>query len=134
MLSSRRNSGSARRKSSSRPGFLFAIAIPAGLRCQTPISYTASKPKAAMASHSAAGTEPRSTGLPAFLLSSESHTHVLISYTVGYRGQLDMSVPPEIARTAHRLNEQCRDSRYGRYAFTVMGAISLKANAVQLAA
>ena len=30
-----------------------------------------------------AGTEPRSTGFRTFLLSSESHTQMLISYTVG---------------------------------------------------
>ena len=35
--------------------FSSAIAIPAGLRSQTPISQTASKPSAAIASHSAAG-------------------------------------------------------------------------------
>ena len=41
-----------------------AIAIPAGLRSQTPISQTASKPSAAIASHSPPGTSARSTRLP----------------------------------------------------------------------
>ncbi len=50
---------------------------------QTPISHTAPKPSAAMESHSTAGTEPRSTGFPDFWLSSVSHTHVLISNSVG---------------------------------------------------
>ena len=40
-----------------------------------------------MASHSAEGTEDKSTVVLYFLLSSESHTQVLISYRVGYRGQ-----------------------------------------------
>src|SRR5271157_1491061 len=63
--------------------------MPAGLRSQTPISQTASKPYAAMASHSAEETELKSTELPCFWLSSESQTQVLISYNVGYRGQVD---------------------------------------------
>jgi hypothetical protein len=78
--------------------------MPAGLRSQTPMSQTASKPYLAMASHSAAGTELKSTDL--FWLSSESQTQVLISYSVGYRGQMDMvissfgssfSLPPQYA-------------------------------------
>ena len=52
-----RKSGSARLKSSSRLWFRLAMAMPAGLRSQTPISHTASKPCAASASQSAAGTE-----------------------------------------------------------------------------
>ncbi len=48
-------SGSASRKLSTRPSFSSAIAIPAGLRSQTPISQTASKPSAAIASHSRRG-------------------------------------------------------------------------------
>src|SRR5271157_4781377 len=64
------------------------MAMPAGLRSQTPISQTASKPKAAMASHSAEGTELKSTDVPVFRLSSESQTQVLISNNVGYRGQV----------------------------------------------
>ena len=74
-----RKSGNARLKSSIRPSFRLAIAMPAGLRSQTPISHTASNPCAASASHSAAGTEPKVTELPAFVLSSESQTQVLIS-------------------------------------------------------
>src|ERR1700683_452847 len=66
--------------------------MPAGLRSQTPMNQTASKPNLAMASHSAAGTQLKSTGVPVFRLSSESQTQVLISYSVGYRGQTDMLV------------------------------------------
>src|SRR5215831_18705465 len=78
------------RKSARRFAFSFAIAMPAGLRSQTPMNQTASKPKAAMASHSADGTELKSTSLPALVLSSLSHTQVLISYKVGYRGKVAM--------------------------------------------
>ena len=72
-------SGSARRKLSIRPSFASATAIPAGLRSQTPISQTASKPSAAIASHSFAGTLARSIAVPSRRLSSSSQTHVLIS-------------------------------------------------------
>ena len=68
-----------RRNEATSPSFSSAIAIPAGLRSQTPISQTASKPRAARASHSAAGTSPSPTGPPARALSSPSHTHVLSS-------------------------------------------------------
>src|ERR1700733_11014384 len=64
--------------------------MPAGLRSQTPISQTAAKPNLATASHSTEGTLPKSTEVPVLRLSSESQTHVLISYSVGNRGQLDM--------------------------------------------
>src|SRR5271167_4391943 len=64
--------------------------MPAGLRSQTPMNQTAAKPNLAMASHSAEGTELKSTEVPVFRLSSESQTQVLISYNVGYRGQMDM--------------------------------------------
>ena len=57
-------SGRARWKSASRPGFLLAMAMPAGLRSHTPMNQTASKPRAAMASHSGAGTEAGVTGFP----------------------------------------------------------------------
>ena len=67
------------RKSSSRPGFCSAIAIPAGLRSQTPMSQTASKPSAAIASHSAAGTPASPIFLPSRARSSSSQTQVLIS-------------------------------------------------------
>jgi hypothetical protein len=56
------------------------------------MNQTASKPNLAMASHSAAGTELKSTDVPVFKLSSESQTQVLISYSVGYRGQTDMVI------------------------------------------
>ena len=72
-------SGSARRKLSTRPAFSSAIAIPAGLRSQTPISQTASKPSAATASHSRPGTLARSIAAPSRRLSSSSQTQVLIS-------------------------------------------------------
>ena len=53
----RRRSRAARAgRTRSSPSFSSAIAIPAGLRSQTPISQTASKPSAAIASHSLAGT------------------------------------------------------------------------------
>src|SRR5271157_4504675 len=65
------------------------MAMPAGLRSQTPINHTASKPCLAMASHSAEGTERKSMVDPYFRLRSESQTQVLISYNVGYRGQAD---------------------------------------------
>src|SRR3954451_24678171 len=91
-------SGNALRKSSSRPGLRFAMATPAGPRSQTPISHTASKPSAAMASHSCGGTEPSSINVPYFLLRSASPTHVLISYTLGNRGQLDIVLPQGIHR------------------------------------
>ena len=77
--SSVRKSGRARRKLSISPPFASAIAIPAGLRSQTPISQTASKPSAAIASHSPPGTVARSTGAPSRRLSSSSQTQVLIS-------------------------------------------------------
>src|SRR5882672_6058802 len=79
--------------------------MPAGLRSQTPISHTASKPNSAMASHTEGGTEPRSTGVPTFSLSSESQTQVLISYTLGYLGHVGM-----IGTHPHRLT--------GRTSFT----------------
>jgi hypothetical protein len=56
------------------------------------MNHTASKPNLATASHSAAGTEPRSIDAPLFKLSSESHTQVFISYSVGYRGQPDITI------------------------------------------
>jgi hypothetical protein len=77
--SSARTSGRARRKLSTRPSLASAIAIPAGLRSQTPISQTMSKPSAAIASHSLAGTLARSIAVPSRRLSSSSQTHVLIS-------------------------------------------------------
>src|SRR3982750_5001963 len=92
-LSSGWKSGNTRRKSCRRPGLRFAIAIPAGLRSQTPISHTASKPNAAIASHSWGGTEPSSMKFPYFLLRSASQTQVLISYTLGNRGHLDIVLP-----------------------------------------
>ena len=46
------------------PGFRMEIAMPAGLRSQTPMSQTASKPRAAMASHSCAGTVRQVHGPP----------------------------------------------------------------------
>ena len=57
------------------------------------MNQTASKPNFAMASHSAEGTELKSTYVPIFRLSSESQTQVLISYKVGYCGQIDMIIP-----------------------------------------
>ena len=72
-------SGSARRKLSISPSFSSAIAIPAGLRSQTPISQTASNPSAAIASHSLAGTPARPIFLPSRGRSSSSQTQVLIS-------------------------------------------------------
>ena len=72
-------SGRARRKLSISPAFSSAVAIPAGLRSQTPISQTTSKPSAATASHSFPGTPARSIGLPSRALNSSSQTHVLIS-------------------------------------------------------
>src|ERR1700739_170916 len=64
--------------------------MPSGLRSQTPMNHTASKPNAARASHSAEGTQDKSRLFPCFCDSSESQTQVLISYKEGYRGQLDM--------------------------------------------
>jgi hypothetical protein len=55
------------------------MAMPAGLRFQTPISQTASKPSDAIDSHSTSGTLARSTVAPARRLSSSSQTQVLIS-------------------------------------------------------
>ena len=75
----REKSGRARRKSSRSPSFRMEIAIPAGLRSQTPMNQTASKPWAAMASHSCSGTVARFTGLWYFRLRSPSQTQVLIS-------------------------------------------------------
>ena len=61
----RSRSRAARAGSSRRaPSFSSAIAIPAGLRSQTPISQTASKPSAAIASHSRAGHLARPTVAP----------------------------------------------------------------------
>jgi hypothetical protein len=62
--SSGRKSGSARLNESVSPSFARAIAIPAGLRSQTPISPTASKPRAAIVSHSLSGTLARSNLVP----------------------------------------------------------------------
>jgi hypothetical protein len=59
---------------------------------QTPMNQTASKPNLAMASHSAEGTELKSTELAVFWLSSESQPQELISYKVGYWGQMDMII------------------------------------------
>jgi hypothetical protein len=70
--------------------FRFVMAMPAGLRSQIPISHTPSKPFLAMAFHSAEGTELKSRKFPYFWLRSDSQTHVLISYNVGYRGQIGM--------------------------------------------
>src|ERR1700761_4655035 len=72
--------------------FWLAIAIPAGLRSQTPINQTASKPSLAIASHSPSGTERRSIDAPLFTLSSPSQTQVLISYRTGYRGHAGMAI------------------------------------------
>src|SRR6476660_4240228 len=52
-----------------------------------------------MASHSAAGTEDRSTALLCFWLSSDSQTHVLISYKVGYGCHSDMAAGASILST-----------------------------------
>ena len=57
-------SGSARPKLSSRLVFCERDRDPAGLRSQTPISQTASKPSAAIASHSAAGHAGEADLLP----------------------------------------------------------------------
>src|ERR1700739_2329165 len=105
-LSSGSKSDRARRKSSTRVLFWLAIAMPAGLRSQTPMNQTASKPNLAMASHSGEGTELKSTGLPAFMLSSESQTQVLISYKVGYCGQMAMIFPSFVSSftCSHRLS------------------------------
>src|SRR3954453_15656996 len=92
-LSSGGKSGNAPRKASMRPGLRLAIAIPAGLRSQTPISHTASKPSAAIAFHSSGGTEPSSINVPYFLLRSATQTQVLISYTLRNRGHLDIVLP-----------------------------------------
>src|SRR3954452_15819485 len=73
--------------------------MPTGLRSQTPISQTASKPNSARASHSEEGIEPNSTKVPYFSLSSESQTHVLISNTVGFKAQLFVCIddaPPHL--------------------------------------
>ena len=56
-----------------------------------PINHTASKPREAMASHSIEGTELRLTEAPVFVPSSASQTHVLISYTRGFRTQVGMT-------------------------------------------
>src|SRR5439155_25930798 len=71
--------------------FCVAMGTTAGLRSQTPIYPTASKPNAAIASHSVEGREDKSRFFPYFCLSSESQTHVSISCNVGYRGQTDTS-------------------------------------------
>src|SRR5262249_41644024 len=85
-LSAQAKSGSALRKSPSRPLFRLAMAIPAGLRSQTPISHTASQPYSAIAFHSGSGTQPKFRRTPSFWLRLKSQTHVLISYMAGYRG------------------------------------------------
>ena len=69
--------GSAASKLSVSAAFVMAMATPAGLRCQTPISHTASYP--ASASQVCCGTPPRSTRRPAASLSAASHGSVLIS-------------------------------------------------------
>jgi hypothetical protein len=43
-----------------------------------------------MAFHSADGTDEKSTAVPYFRLSSESHTQALIRYKDGYRGHTDV--------------------------------------------
>src|SRR5882672_24602 len=53
------------------------------------MNHTASRPKAAIASHSPDGTLDKSMFFPYFSASSETHTQVLISYKEGYRGQAD---------------------------------------------
>ena len=69
--------GSADSKLSVSAVFVMAMATPAGLRCQTPISHTASYP--AKVSQVSSGTPPRSTRLPARSLKAPSHGSVLIS-------------------------------------------------------
>src|SRR5271157_4661777 len=49
-----------------------------------------------MASHSAEDTELKSTEVPVVRLSSESQTQVLISYNVGYRGQVDKVISSSV--------------------------------------
>ena len=61
------------------PSFCMEISIPAGLRSQTPMNQTASKPREAIRSHSAVGTVASVAGLPCFWPSSRSQTQVLIS-------------------------------------------------------
>jgi hypothetical protein len=63
------------------------------------MSQTESKPYTAMASHSSDGTEDKLTFLPYFWLKSVSHTHVLISYEVGYGGQTDEPAADPIVST-----------------------------------
>src|SRR5690242_3109120 len=53
------------------------------------MNHTASKPKAAIASHSADGTQDKSMFFLYFRASSETQVQVLISYKQGCRGQED---------------------------------------------
>jgi hypothetical protein len=80
----------------------LAIVSPAGLRSQTPINQTASKPILAIASHSAEGIELKSMVAPYFFLMLESQTQVLVSNIDGYGGQVDivslLSLRPVILR------------------------------------
>ena len=61
------------------PRSAWRSSIPAGLRSQTPMNQTASKPQEAIRSHSSGGTVARSTGRRYFRPSSPSQTQVLIS-------------------------------------------------------
>ena len=66
------------------------MASPAGLRSQTPISQTASTPRAASSSQRCSGTLPSVMGAPWRRLSSFSQTQLLISYTMGWAGRVDI--------------------------------------------
>ena len=87
----RREVGRTRRKPSTSDGFVIAIAIPAGLRFQTPISQTASKPSDATASHSASGTLARPTVAP---VGSARRARPCVDLVDERVGDHELSAPP----------------------------------------
>ena len=74
-----RTSGRAWRKDACSSELALATASPAGLRCQTPMSHTASAPAGVTESQSAGGTSASVNRRPATRDRSSSHTAVLTS-------------------------------------------------------
>ena len=79
MMSASVRSASAAWKDAICAGVSRASCTPAGLRCHTPISQTASTPGGVTSSHSAAGTSPSVATPPARRPTSCNHAAVLSS-------------------------------------------------------
>ena len=79
MMSSEFTSGSAWRKDDCNSGLALATANPAGLRCQTPISHTASVPSGVTESQSAGAMSASVNRRPAARDRSSNQTAVFTS-------------------------------------------------------